>query len=117
MNIQATADEFRIDAKRVNRLLTLGFSKAEIYQLVAPQRTLARRKNKLSLEESDKVQRLEHILNFATQVFGDATKANGWLRSSSRALNSAAPIDLLISETGARTVETQLHAINHGMYA
>ncbi len=117
MNIQATADQFRIDTARINGLIKLGFSKAEIHQIVAPQRTLSRRKNRLSLDESDKVQRLEHILQFATQVFGEHTKANLWLRRANRALNGTIPIDLLVSETGARTIEMQLHAISHGMYA
>lgn len=117
MNIQTTADEFRIDAKRAKGLLELGFSKAEIYQIVAPQRTLSRRKNRLSLEESDKVQRLERIMTFATKVLGSKENAEGWLRDKNRALKGVIPIALLVSETGARTVEMQLHAIDHGMYA
>jgi len=117
MNIQAAAEQFRIDAKRVNGLLELGFSRAEIYQLVAPQRTLARRKNKLSLEESDKVQRLERIMAFATDVLGSEENARGWLREKNRALGGAIPLEVMASETGARSVEMQLHAIDHGIYA
>lgn len=117
MNIQTKAEEFQINANRINGLLELGFSKAEIYEIIAPQRTLSRRKNKLTLEESDKVQRLERIFQLATQVFGTQQKVNLWLRKPNRALDKVAPIELLISETGARTVEAQLHAIDHGMYA
>ena len=117
MTVQAISDEFRVGVERINGLLDLGFSKADIYRIVAPQRTLGRRKKKLSLEESDKVQRRERIVELSTRVFGSQDKANGWLRKANRALQGAIPIDLLVSETGARKVEMQLHAIDFGMYA
>ncbi len=117
MNIQTKAADFQIDAKRINGLLDLGFSKSEIYQIVAPQRTLARRKDKLSLEESDKVERLERIIEHATRVFGARDLAQEWLRDKNRALHGNKPIDLLMSETGADTVKQQLYAIQYGMYA
>ena len=117
MNIQTRASEFQIGVERIDNLLKNGFSKQEIFQIVAPQRTLSRRKDKLNLEESDKVQRLERIIKLAEKVFGTLEKANLWLRKPNRAMAKAVPLELLISETGAREVEMQLHAIDHGMYA
>ena len=117
MNVHAKISEFQIGVERIDSLLKNGFSKQEIFQIVAPQRTLSRRKDKLTLEESDKVQRLERILDHATRVFGNINKANGWLRDKSRALEGRKPIDLLMSETGAEAVSQQLHAIQYGIYA
>jgi len=117
MNIQAKAKEFRIDVSRVWGLLELGFSKTEIYELVVHSRTLARRTDKLSLEESDKVQRLERIMAFAYEVFADKKKAEGWLRDKNRALEGERPVDLLVSETGAYEVEQILGRIHYGIFS
>lgn len=110
---------FLVKPARVKKLSERGFSADEIYSIVAPRRTLDRRRKgdeTLSLAESDRVQRLEHISAMADRVFGSAEKARRWLRKPCRALNGAVPIDLLVSETGARMVEEELHAIDHGMF-
>ncbi|MEO0909544.1 MAG: antitoxin Xre/MbcA/ParS toxin-binding domain-containing protein [Pseudomonadota bacterium] len=117
MNIQTDISQFQVRVERIDGLLDRGFSKPEIYKLVAPQRTLGRRKEMLSLEESDRVQRLERVLEHASRVFGTEEKANQWLRRTNRSMNWQVPIDMLVSETGAREVEMQLHAIDHGIYA
>lgn len=112
--------QFQVPATQIEKLLTLGFDKNEIYTIVAPRRTLDRRlKNKelLTIAESDRVTRLERIMAFALQVFGDAEKAEGWLRDPNRAMNNAAPIDLLASESGAYEVETILGRIQYGMFS
>ncbi len=108
---------FTIRKERISKLGKSGFSSSELHKLVAPPRTLARRETTLSLEESDRVQRLERTMEHATRVFGSLEKANIWLRKPNKALNNARPIELLISETGAHEIEMQLHAIDHGMYA
>ena len=108
---------FMVRKDRISKLSQSGFSKYELHKLVAPPRTLARREAELSLEESDRVQRLERTIEHATRVFGSLEKANIWLRKPNRALNNALPIDLLVSETGAHEIEMQLHAIDHGIYA
>ncbi|MEM9278768.1 MAG: antitoxin Xre/MbcA/ParS toxin-binding domain-containing protein [Pseudomonadota bacterium] len=108
---------FVVRKERISKLAERGFTKIELNKLVAPPRTLARRHETLSLEESDRVQRLERILEQAIRVLGSGEKANKWLRSKNRALNNAIPIDLLVSETGAHQIEMQLHAIDYGMYA
>ena len=103
--------------ERIAQLGKQGFSRGEIHELVAPPRTLGRRKETLNLEESDRVQRLERVIEHATRVFGSLDKANAWLRTKNRALDGEMPISLLVSETGAHEVKMQLHAIDYGMYA
>ena len=101
-------------------LRDLGYSDAEINALVVPRRTLARREAQnepLSVEETDKALRLERIAALATQIFGQADKANGWLRKPKRQLEGETPLNFLRSENGARIVEDMLRRIEHGILA
>lgn len=109
--------QFLVNKDRVSNLKKIGFSYEEINKLVVPARTLGRRTDKLSLEESDKLQRLERVLSHAIRVLGASEKANRWLRKPNRALEGAVPVDLLISETGARQVEEILGRIEYGMFS
>jgi putative toxin-antitoxin system antitoxin component (TIGR02293 family) len=91
-----------------------GFSNDEIYKIVGPRRTLARRVEKnerLSVAEADRVLRLKRV------VFGEPARAYRWLRKPSRALGGAVPIELLETEEGARVVENEIGVIDHGMFA
>ena len=97
-----------------------GFSNDEIYKIVAPRRTLARRKEKnerLSVAETDRVLRMKRIVEHAEHVFGEPARAHRWLREPSRALNEAVPLELLETEEGARIVENELGVIDYGMFA
>jgi putative toxin-antitoxin system antitoxin component (TIGR02293 family) len=97
-----------------------GYSEAEIFNLVIPKRTLARRRatnDPLTVEETDKAMRLKRIAVQAERVFGEPAKAYRWLRKPKRALNGATPVAFLVSEEGARVVEGMLYRIEHGMFA
>lgn len=112
-------DRFLVPVARVDELRQRGFSNDEIYKIVGPRRTLARRKERnetLTIAESDRVQRLERISAMADRVFGNHEKAQRWLRKRSRVLQEI-PINLLQSETGAVLVEEELHRIDHGIFA
>ena len=101
-------------------LIEHGYSEAEIFDLVVPKRTLARRRARnelLTVEETDKALRLKRIAVQAERVFGDPAKAYRWLRKPKRALNGATPVAYLVSEAGARAVEGMLIRIEHGMAA
>ena len=112
--------KFRVKASFADELIEKGISRAEIFRIVAPRRTLARRREQggiLSPEESDRALRLERIISQANRVFGSSEKAQRWLRKPCRALKGAVPIELLVSETGAHMVEEELHAIDFGVYS
>ena len=97
-----------------------GYSQDEIYALVVPKRTLARRAAKheaLSVEETDKALRLERVATLAARVFGNPEKANRWLRKPKRQLGGVTPVACLMSEAGARVVEEMLHRIEYGILA
>lgn len=95
-----------------------GFSDEEIYSLVVPKRTLARRtaeKQLLSAEETDRAVRLARVGKMAEQVFGSVEKAHRWLRKPKPSLEGETPLNYLASETGARVVEEMLTRIDHGI--
>ncbi len=110
----------RIAPAALGDLSRRGYSEDEIFALVVPKRTLARRKaanELLTVEETDKALRLERIAVQAERVFGDADKAHRWLRKAKRELNGETPLAWLASEAGARVVEEMLFRIEHGIFA
>jgi putative toxin-antitoxin system antitoxin component (TIGR02293 family) len=110
----------RATAAALADLTRHGFSDEEIWALVVPKRTLARRvadDEPLTVEETDKALRLERIAALADRVFGNPAKAHRWLRKPKTMLNGLTPVAFLASETGARTVEEMLYQIQHGMFA
>ena len=97
-----------------------GYSEEEIWRLVVPRRTLARRQaanEPLTIEETDKALRLERIAVHAERIFGEPAKAHRWMRKPKRSLNGATPVDFLVSEAGARKIEEWLYRIDYGMVA
>ncbi len=101
-------------------LLAHGFSREELYSLVLPRRTFARRKQvnaRLSAEETDRAVRIARLTAMAERVFGEQEKAHRWLRKPSRTLDGAVPLNLMKSESGAHLVEQTLHRIDYGILA
>src|ERR1044072_2608852 len=110
----------RVAPRTLSDLSRHGYSEDEIFALVVPKRTLARRmaaNEPLTIEETDKALRLERIAVQAERVFGDADKAHRWLRKAKRELKGETPLAYLISEAGARMVEEMLLRSEHGMFA
>jgi putative toxin-antitoxin system antitoxin component (TIGR02293 family) len=110
----------RLDAKALAGLARHGYSEDEVFALVVPKRTLARRRaanERLTVEETDKALRLQRIAAQAERVFGAPEKARRWLRKAKRELQGETPLVYLASEAGARVVEEMLFRIEHGMFA
>ena len=114
------APSVRAPASTLEQLVRHGYSEDEIHTLVAPKRTLARRraaKEPLTMDETDKALRLQRIASQAERVFDDHDKAHRWLRRPQHALGNEAPIAFLASETGARLIEDMLVRIDQGIFA
>jgi len=110
----------RVKPAALTDLARHGYSEEEIFTLVVPKRTLARRRaanEPLTVEETDKALRLARIAVQAERVFGEPEKAHRWLRKAKRELQGETPLAYLASEAGARVVEEMLHRIEHGMFA
>ena len=97
-----------------------GLTDAEIYELIIPRRTLAHRlakKQSLSRDESDRAVRVARVAAMAEQIFGEPERAWRWLRKAKRQFDGKSPMDMLLSETGARVVEELLTQIDDGLVA
>ena len=103
----------------INRLLTLGFGRTEIDQVVIPSRTLQHRRSrreKLSVEESDRVLRITRALSAAEATYGSRERALGWLRRPIPRLGNRTPLSLLTTDSGTRIVEETLIQIDEGIF-
>ena len=97
-----------------------GISRQELQVYVIPQRTFdhrAKKKQPLTVEESDRAVRLVRIQALAEETFDDHEKASRWLRRGLRELNGQTPLDVARTEAGARLVETILAKISWGAAA
>ena len=97
-----------------------GFSDTEIQQFIIPERTQRHRKAKrqpLTIEESDRLVRMTRIQALAEDVFGDAEKANRWLREGLGILSGKSPLEVAQTDSGARVIEQILAKIDWGAAA
>jgi putative toxin-antitoxin system antitoxin component (TIGR02293 family) len=107
----------RIPLKALIYVKRGGFSDREIGRFIIPERTQRHRKAKrqpLTVEESDRVLRLTRIQALTEDVFGDAEKANRWLRENLAILDGKSPLEVARTESGARVVEQILAKIDWG---
>src|SRR5947208_4737085 len=112
-DVTSDADLARLVDRRIPlRVLTcikrIGFSDQEIWRYIIPARTQRHRKarkERLTVEESDRLVRLTRIQALAEDVLGDAEKANRWLREALRVLDNKTPLDVAQTDSGARVVE------------
>lgn len=111
-----------IPARSVDQLrMHLGLDDEEVYRLIAPRRTLARRlasKESLTPQESDQAVRVARVSVLARRVFaGNPDYAAVWLREPKRSLAGRTPLAVLTTGPGARAVEEMLIGIEHGLFA
>lgn len=110
----------RIPLRALASVQSNGFSDREIERFVIPARTRRHRREheeRLTVDESDRLVRLARVQALAEDVFGDADKANRWLRQELATLNRIAPLELAKTEAGARVVEQILGKIDWGAAA
>lgn len=112
--------EARLPTRSIDGLRDTGLTDDEIYSLVVPRRTLTHRRARreaLSRDESDRVVRVARVLALCEEVFGEPERSWRWLRGAKRRFQGRPPLDLLITEAGARLVEECLYRIDEGMAA
>lgn len=112
--------EQRLSLTSVESLAQHGISDQEIYDLIAPRRTLAHRKSRhelLTHEESDRAVRVARVTALAEEVFGEDEKAARWLRKPKSRFDGKAPLALLLTDAGSRLVEEMLLQLDYGFTA
>ena len=111
--------ENRLAPTVINRLVALGFERSEIDGIVIPARTLQHRgsrREKLTIDESDRVLRITRVLSAAEATYGSRERALAWLRRPIPRLGNRSPLSLLKTDTGTRIVEETLIQIDEGMF-
>jgi putative toxin-antitoxin system antitoxin component (TIGR02293 family) len=111
--------EGRLAPSVIKRLSTLGLERSEIDAVVIPSRTLQHRRSrrqKLTVEESDRVLRVIRVLSLTESIYGGRERALEWLRKPNARLDGRAPLSLLKTDTGSRIVEELLIQIDEGMF-
>ena len=111
--------EGRLAPSVIKRLSTLGLERSEIDAVVIPSRTLQHRRSrreKLTVEESDRVLRVIRVLSLTECIYGSRQRALAWLRKPHARLDGRAPFSLLKTDTGSRIVEGLLIQIDEGMF-
>jgi putative toxin-antitoxin system antitoxin component (TIGR02293 family) len=94
-----------------------GAAATELKHRIVPKTTLHRRGDRLSLEESQRLERLARMAAMAEDVWEDKELAHEFLLSAQPQLGGERPIDLARSELGARQVEMVLFAIEYALPA
>ncbi|MDQ0326450.1 putative toxin-antitoxin system antitoxin component (TIGR02293 family) [Rhodopseudomonas julia] len=116
----ALAVQNRLPLAALKGLAEAGLSEQEIERFVLPQRTRRHRsekKQKLTVEESDRAVRLLRIQTVAEETFGDRETAHIWLRRPLAELHGETPLVIAQTEAGARVIETILGKIAWGAAA
>ena len=111
--------ERQLPASAIDRLLALGVTRSEVDALVIPLRTLQHRRSrreKLTVEESDRVLRVLRLLSQAESVYGSRERALAWLRRPHPRLHDRPPLEMLKTGTGSHIVEQLLVQIDEGMF-
>ena len=84
---------------------------------VVPAATWKRRTKRLSVEESERTERLARVLAAAEYVFDDREQAREWMNKPHPELGDKRPVQAAKSELGARRVEELLDKIFFGLPA
>jgi putative toxin-antitoxin system antitoxin component (TIGR02293 family) len=111
--------ERRLTPSVIKRLISLGLERGEIDAVIIPQRTLQHRRSrreKLTVDESDRVLRAIRVLSLAEAIYGSRERALAWLRKPNPRLDDRVPLSLLKTDTGSRMVEELLVQIDEGMF-
>lgn len=82
---------------------------------VVPAATWKRRTKRLSIDESERTERLARVLAQAEYVWDDRQQAREWMNKPHRELNDRTPLEVARTELGARRVEDLLDKLFYGL--
>ncbi|VXC81766.1 conserved hypothetical protein [Burkholderia sp. 8Y] len=84
---------------------------------IVPEATFKRRRDKLSPDESEKTERLARIVATARYVWDDEADTREFLNTAHPLLEGRTPVDVALTELGARRVEELLWKLFYGLPA
>ena len=90
---------------------------AALMQRVIPSATFHRRGEDLKPQEGERVKRLARVIATAEQVWDSVDEARACLATGHAMLGGKRPIEVALTELGARRVENLLWSLFHGIAA
>jgi len=102
--------------ERLSARLYLDRRIASAYKFqVVPQATWKRRGKRLSVDESERTERLARVLAYAEYVWDDRGQAREWMSKPHREFHDSTPLEAARTELGARRVEELLDKLYFGL--
>jgi putative toxin-antitoxin system antitoxin component (TIGR02293 family) len=101
----------------VARVFPEGPERTDILYRVIPEATYKRRREHLKVDESERTERLARVIATAEYVWDDQKDANRFLTTTHSQLEGQRPIDVALTELGARRVEELLWKLYYGIAA
>jgi putative toxin-antitoxin system antitoxin component (TIGR02293 family) len=102
--------------ERLSARLHLDRRIASAYKFkVVPQATWKRRSKRLSVDESERTERLARVLAHAEYAWDDRDQAREWMSKPHRELHNSTPLEAARTELGARRVEDLLDKLYYGL--
>lgn len=100
----------------VTKIATNEFGKTRLKQDLIPQASLNRRKDNLSITQSEKIERLARVIATANYVWPDDEDAvKIFMHNPHPIFNGKTPFNMIQTELGARQVEELLWKIFYGI--
>ncbi|HEY0872296.1 MAG TPA: antitoxin Xre/MbcA/ParS toxin-binding domain-containing protein [Vicinamibacterales bacterium] len=96
------------------RVVADGTSASDFVYSVVPSATFKRR-DRLSVEESERTERLARVIALAETVWGDEEQARAFLNRPHPLLDDETPLSVARTEIGARRVEQLLSDVEQGL--
>ena len=90
---------------------------AALMQRVIPSATFHRRGEELKPQEGERVERLARVIATAEHVWDSVDDARAFLSTEHARLGGKRPIEVALTELGARRVENLLWSLFHGVAA
>jgi putative toxin-antitoxin system antitoxin component (TIGR02293 family) len=82
---------------------------------VVPEATYKRRRERLSLAESERTERLARVIAMAEAVWDDRDRARRFLTTPHAEMGNRTPLDAALTELGARQAEEVMARLLYGL--
>lgn len=101
----------------VERIVSSSEDRRQLLYRIVPEATFKRRRDRLSVEESERAERLARVFATARHVWSSDEEARAFLVTPHPMLQGRTPLDVSLSELGARRVEEVLWKLYFGIAA
>jgi putative toxin-antitoxin system antitoxin component (TIGR02293 family) len=101
----------------VDRIFTSAEERKRLLHRIVPEATFKRRRDRLTAAESERAERLARVYATAQHVWNSDEDARAFLTAPHAMLRGRTPLDVSLTELGARRVEEILWRLYYGLAA